>query len=91
MEAAMSIHYSYIEAPNLFIQHQNGKRYAYRELGENKGTLIYHDRMVSTENSYDLANRIADSNLKIFDHAGLGSLFQYPKEFVEWYNILNLI
>jgi pimeloyl-ACP methyl ester carboxylesterase len=39
--------------------------------------------MVPTENSYDLANRIADSKLKIFDHAGHGSLFQYPKEFVE--------
>jgi pimeloyl-ACP methyl ester carboxylesterase len=42
-----------------------------------------HDRMVPTENSYDLANRIPDSKLKIFDHAGHGSLFQYPKEFVE--------
>lgn len=42
-----------------------------------------HDRMVPTENSYDLAIRIADSNLKIFDHAGHGSLFQYPREFVE--------
>ncbi|MFP5115220.1 alpha/beta fold hydrolase [Bacillaceae bacterium C204] len=42
-----------------------------------------HDRMVPTENSYDLANRIPDSKLKIFDHAGHGSLCQYPKEFVE--------
>ncbi|WP_226530645.1 alpha/beta fold hydrolase [Metabacillus niabensis] len=42
-----------------------------------------HDRMVPTENSYDLANRIPNSKLKIFEHAGHGSLFQYPKEFVE--------
>ncbi|MGI8351121.1 alpha/beta fold hydrolase [Niallia circulans] len=42
-----------------------------------------HDRMVPTENSYDLADRIPNSQLKIFDHAGHGSLFQYPKEFVE--------
>ncbi|WP_160036435.1 alpha/beta fold hydrolase [Paenibacillus sp. An7] len=42
-----------------------------------------HDRMVPTENSYDLANQIPDSKLKIFDYAGHGSLFQYPKEFVE--------
>ncbi|MDQ0207512.1 alpha/beta fold hydrolase [Alkalicoccobacillus murimartini] len=42
-----------------------------------------HDRMVPTENSHDLANRIPGSKLKIFEHAGHGSLFQYPKEFVE--------
>ncbi|WP_211286667.1 alpha/beta fold hydrolase [Terribacillus saccharophilus] len=42
-----------------------------------------HDRMVPTENSYDLANRIADSKLEIFDQAGHGSLFQYPNEFVQ--------
>jgi len=36
----MSIYYSYTDAPNLFIQQQNGKRYAYRELGEKKGTPI---------------------------------------------------
>lgn len=42
-----------------------------------------HDRMVPTENSYDLANRIANSKLILFDHAGHGSIFQYPKEFVE--------
>ncbi|WP_394186058.1 alpha/beta fold hydrolase [Metabacillus halosaccharovorans] len=42
-----------------------------------------HDRMVPTENSYDLANRIPNSKLKIFEHSGHGSLFQYPKEFVE--------
>jgi pimeloyl-ACP methyl ester carboxylesterase len=42
-----------------------------------------HDRMVPTENSYDLANRMPDSKLKLFDDAGHGSLFQYPDEFVE--------
>jgi pimeloyl-ACP methyl ester carboxylesterase len=42
-----------------------------------------HDRMVPTEHSYDLANRIADSQLKIVEDAGHGSLFQYPNEFVE--------
>lgn len=42
-----------------------------------------HDRMVPTEHSYDLANRIADSQLKIVEDAGHGSLFQYPDEFVE--------
>lgn len=36
----MSTNYSYIDAPNLFIQNQNGKRYAYRELGEKKGIPI---------------------------------------------------
>ncbi|MFE3892864.1 alpha/beta fold hydrolase [Priestia sp. YIM B13446] len=49
-------------------------------------TLIINgdnDRMVPTENSYDLSNRIPNSKIIIFNHAGHGSLFQYPKEFVE--------
>jgi len=42
----MSIYYSYIDAPNLFIQQQNGKRYAYRELGEKKGKNIEIKQLV---------------------------------------------
>jgi hypothetical protein len=38
----MSIHYSYIDGPNLFIQDQNGKRYAYRELGEKKESQLFY-------------------------------------------------
>jgi len=38
----MSIHCYYSDAPNLFIQHQNGKRYAYRELGEKKESQLFY-------------------------------------------------
>lgn len=38
----MSIYYSYIDAPNLLIQQQNGKRYAYRELGKKKEPLLFY-------------------------------------------------
>ncbi|WP_217989377.1 alpha/beta fold hydrolase [Niallia circulans] len=76
MEAAMSIHYSYIDAPNLLIQHQNGKRYAYRELGEKKEPPI----ILLTHLSANLDNwdsRIIDGLAKsrwviTFDNTGVG-------------------
>ncbi|KAF1299425.1 alpha/beta hydrolase [Enterococcus sp. JM4C] len=48
-------------------------------------TLIVNgdeDKMVPTENSYDLAQRIPHSKLVIYEDAGHGSLFQYSDEFV---------
>lgn len=72
----MSIYYSYIDAPNLFIQQQNGKRYAYRELGEKKGTPI----ILLTHLSANLDNwdpRVIDGLAKshwviAFDNTGVG-------------------
>lgn len=54
--------------------------------GIQQETLIVngdHDRMVPTENSYDLAERIPNTKLKIYYDAGHGSLFQFPVEFSE--------
>ncbi|MFC2619736.1 MAG: alpha/beta fold hydrolase [Pauljensenia sp.] len=39
------------------------------------------DDMVPTPNSYDMHERIKDSRLVIYPHAGHGSLFQLPEEF----------
>lgn len=50
----------------------------------NQPTLIVNgdnDRMVPTINSYDLEKRISESQIKIYDNAGHGSLFQFPVEF----------
>lgn len=47
-------------------------------------TLIVNgdtDDMVPTPNSYDMHERIKDSRLVIYPHAGHGSLFQNPEEF----------
>ena len=47
-------------------------------------TLIVNgdtDDMVPTPNSYDMHERIKDSRLVIYSHAGHGSLFQNPEEF----------
>ncbi|WP_416433899.1 hypothetical protein [Priestia megaterium] len=43
----MSIYYSYIDAPNLLIQQQNGKRYAYRELGKKRNPYYFIDTSIS--------------------------------------------
>ena len=40
------------------------------------------DRMVPTNNSVDLANRLPHSDLKIYPDAGHGGIFQYHEEFV---------
>jgi pimeloyl-ACP methyl ester carboxylesterase len=41
-----------------------------------------HDRMVPTSNTYDLAKRLPNSELKIYPDAGHGGIFQYHREFV---------
>lgn len=41
------------------------------------------DRMVPTENSYDLVQRIPKSKLVIYKDAGHGSIFQYHEEFIK--------
>lgn len=41
------------------------------------------DRMVPTENSYDLVQRIPNSKLVIYKDAGHGSIFQYHEEFIK--------
>lgn len=46
-------------------------------------TLIINgdnDRMVPTQNSFDLSKKIPNENLEIYSNAGHGSIFQYPKE-----------
>jgi pimeloyl-ACP methyl ester carboxylesterase len=40
------------------------------------------DRMVPTENSRDLAHRIAGAKLAIYEDAGHGGIFQYHRPFV---------
>ena len=41
------------------------------------------DRMVPTENSYDLVQRLPNSKLVIYKHAGHGAIFQYHQEFAK--------
>lgn len=41
------------------------------------------DRMVPTENSYDLAQRLPNSKLVIYKDAGHGAIFQYHEEFTK--------
>lgn len=41
------------------------------------------DRMVPTENSYDLVQRLPNSQLVIYKDAGHGSIFQYHEEFTK--------
>jgi pimeloyl-ACP methyl ester carboxylesterase len=41
-----------------------------------------HDRMVPTSNTFDLAERLPNSELKIYPDAGHGGIFQYHHEFV---------
>ncbi|MEO8243877.1 MAG: alpha/beta hydrolase, partial [bacterium] len=41
-----------------------------------------HDIMVPTPNSRDLARRISDADLVIYDDAGHGGIFQYHAQFV---------
>jgi pimeloyl-ACP methyl ester carboxylesterase len=41
-----------------------------------------HDVMVPTSNSVDLARRLPNSQLRIYDDAGHGGAFQYHEEFV---------
>ena len=40
-----------------------------------------NDRMVPTPNSYDLAKRFPNSELKIYEDAGHGGIFQYYEDF----------
>lgn len=42
-----------------------------------------HDRMVPTENSLDLAQRLPNARLRIYDDAGHGGIFQYHEQFVD--------
>ena len=41
-----------------------------------------HDRMVPTPNTFDLAKRLPNSELKIHPDAGHGGIFQFHNEFV---------
>ena len=41
------------------------------------------DQMVPTENSYDLVQRLLNSKLVIYKHAGHGAIFQYHQEFAK--------
>ena len=41
-----------------------------------------HDRMVPTSNSIDMARRIPNAELVIYDDAGHGGIFQYHQQFV---------
>ena len=41
-----------------------------------------HDRMVPTANTFDLAKRLPNSELKIYPDAGHGGIFQFHDEFV---------
>lgn len=40
------------------------------------------DRMVPTVNSYDMAKRFPNAQLKIYDNSGHGGIFQYHDEFI---------
>jgi len=40
------------------------------------------DRMVPTVNSYDMAKRFPNAQLKIYPNSGHGGIFQYHKEFI---------
>ena len=42
-----------------------------------------HDRMVPTKNSYDLAQRLPNSELVVYPDAGHGGIFQFHRQFVE--------
>jgi pimeloyl-ACP methyl ester carboxylesterase len=41
------------------------------------------DRMVPTVNSYDMAKRFPNDQIKIYDNSGHGGIFQYHKDFVK--------
>jgi pimeloyl-ACP methyl ester carboxylesterase len=41
-----------------------------------------HDRMVPTPNTFDLARRLPNSEIKIYPDAGHGGIFQFHNEFV---------
>ena len=41
-----------------------------------------HDRMVPTPNTFDLAKRLPNSEIKIYPDAGHGGIFQFHNEFV---------
>lgn len=41
-----------------------------------------HDRMVPTENTYDLARRLPNAELVIYPESGHGAVFQYHADFV---------
>lgn len=52
-------------------------------------TLIINgdnDRMVPTQNSFDLSKKIPHKNLEIYSNAGHGSIFQFPNEASELIN-----
>jgi pimeloyl-ACP methyl ester carboxylesterase len=40
------------------------------------------DRMVPTVNSYDMAKRFPNAQIKIYPNSGHGGIFQYHKEFI---------
>lgn len=42
-----------------------------------------HDRMVPSENSLDLAQRLPNAQLRIYDDAGHGGIFQHHEHFVD--------
>lgn len=48
-----------------------------------------NDIMVPTENTYDLAKRIKNSEILIYQDAGHGGIFQYPEDFTS--KVLNFL
>jgi pimeloyl-ACP methyl ester carboxylesterase len=42
-----------------------------------------NDRMVPTPNSYDLAKRLPNPTLHIYEEAGHGAIFQHHEDFVK--------
>ncbi|WP_228724276.1 alpha/beta fold hydrolase [Spirosoma sp. KUDC1026] len=42
-----------------------------------------HDRMVPTSNSYDLAKRLPNAQLHIYENSAHGAIFQYHDDFVK--------
>ena len=42
-----------------------------------------HDKMVPTSNAVDLARRLPNAELVLYEDAGHGGVFQYHEEFVK--------
>ncbi|MEA2959571.1 MAG: hypothetical protein QOJ58_5554, partial [Alphaproteobacteria bacterium] len=42
-----------------------------------------HDKMVPSSNSIDMARRLANAELVLYDDAGHGGIFQYHEDFVQ--------
>ena len=60
-----------------------GTKFVYRLLGPTTGVaVIMHDKMVPSGNSIDLARRLPNAELVLYEDAGHRGIFQYHKAFV---------